>query len=119
MKALLQLAIIAGLCCMAPSCGRASRFVLFQATAYCEHGITRSGVPAHPGVVAADPRVLTLGTRIRVANAGVYSGVYVVRDTGSMVVGRHIDLFIPRRAAAIEFGRKRVLVAVLSRPPHG
>jgi 3D (Asp-Asp-Asp) domain-containing protein len=46
-------------------------------------------------------------------NAGRYSGVYTVTDTGRDVKGRHIDLFIPREAAAKEFGEKVVLVSVL------
>ena len=33
----------------------------FQATAYCESGTTKSGIPTSPGIVAADPRVLPLG----------------------------------------------------------
>ena len=38
----------------------------FQATAYCVTGITKSGVPVAPGHVAADPRVIPLGSMIYV-----------------------------------------------------
>jgi 3D (Asp-Asp-Asp) domain-containing protein len=93
-----------------------ARYHAFKATAYCQRGITRSGIPVHVGVVAADPRVLPLGTRIRVTHAGRYSGVYLVADTGAKVIGHHIDLFIPSLRVAKEFGRQTVLVAVISRP---
>ena len=91
----------------------ASRYIPFEATAYCQYGITKAGTLPHRGTVAADPDVLPLGTRIRVANAGRYSGEYVVTDTGGKVTGRHIDLFIPWRAVALKFGRKKVLVSVV------
>jgi 3D (Asp-Asp-Asp) domain-containing protein len=69
----------------------------------------------HDGIVAADPGVLPLGSRIRVTNAGSYSGIYTVTDTGSKINGLHIDIFIPSRAAAKEFGTKAVGVQVLER----
>jgi 3D (Asp-Asp-Asp) domain-containing protein len=61
--------------------------------------------------------VLPLGSRIQVSNAGAYSGVYTVADTGSKVQGRHIDIFIPNRRQAKVFGKKTVLVRVLRRGP--
>jgi 3D (Asp-Asp-Asp) domain-containing protein len=83
------------------------------ATAYAQSGITRLGTLTHRGIVAADPRVFPLGTRIRVTGAGPYSGTYVVTDTGGKVLGRHIDIFIPEFTAARRFGRKTVLVSVI------
>lgn len=85
----------------------------FLATAFAQRGITRSGRPALCGLVAADLRVLPMGTRILVSNAGPYSGTYTVADTGSKVRGRHIDIFIPSRRRAREFGRRVVAVKVL------
>jgi len=87
----------------------------FEATAYSLTGSTASGVETHRGVVAADPAVLPLGSRIRVHGAGAYSGVYTVRDTGSGVNGREIDIYIPDRAEAKRFGRRRVQVEILER----
>jgi 3D (Asp-Asp-Asp) domain-containing protein len=66
-------------------------------------------------VVAADPTVLPLGTRIRVSGAGPYDGIYVVTDTGSKVTGRTIDLYLRSHAEAKRFGRKNVTVRILSR----
>jgi rare lipoprotein A len=85
----------------------------FLATAYCRKGITKSGRRTRRGIVAADPRVLPLGSLIRVYNAAGYSGEYEVLDTGAKVKGRHIDIYMSRRREALEFGRHRVIVEVL------
>ncbi|HEY2015548.1 MAG TPA: 3D domain-containing protein [Bryobacteraceae bacterium] len=108
-----KLVYVGVLCVLLKIGAEASRYLPFEATAYCQSGITKSGTLTHSGIVAADPRVLPLGTRIRVENAGKYSGEYVVKDTGSKVIGRHIDLYIPHRRLAILFGRKKVLVSVV------
>ena len=93
---------------------------VFQATAYTRQAVTASGVEARSGLVAADPAVLPLGSRIQVSNAGTYSGVYTVADTGSKVLGRHIDIFMHSRTRAKVFGKKFVVVQVLRRgPPRG
>jgi len=91
------------------------RLVRFRcaATAYAQSGTTRMGTFTHRGVVAADPHVFPLGTRIRVTGAGAYSGTYVVADTGSKVRGWHIDIYIPLEEEAVQFGKKVVLVSVL------
>src|SRR5262245_19409516 len=59
----------------------APKRMAFVATAYSIEGRTSSGVPSREGIVAADPSILPLGTRIRVHGAGQYSRDYVVRDT--------------------------------------
>ncbi len=65
------------------------------------------------GVIAADPRHLPLGTRVRL-EAGTYSGEYVVADTGSMVRGRRIDIWTPSTREAMRFGKRTVKLTVLS-----
>jgi rare lipoprotein A len=91
------------------------RLLEFEATAYSVTGTTASGMQTRPGVVAADPAVLPLGSRIRVHGAGAYSGVYTVTDTGPAVKGREIDIFISDGAEAKRFGRRRVHVEILER----
>ena len=90
-----------------------THLIPFLATAYAAEGITKSGEPTRPGIVAADPNVLPIGTMIRVTNAGPHSGVYTVKDTGGKVKGRHIDIFLPGWTRAKQFGRKLVRVTVL------
>jgi 3D (Asp-Asp-Asp) domain-containing protein len=98
---------------LAPVPEPSSRQMDFVATAYAVTGTTASGMQTKPGLVAADPRVLALGTRIRIAEAGPYSGVYTVADTGPKVKGRHIDIFLRDPAEAKRFGKKHVKVEVL------
>src|SRR5262245_8578001 len=89
--------------------------VMFSATAYAIDGRTASGVRTRRGIVAADPKVLPLGSRIRVSQAGPYDGVYVVHDTGPAIKGHEIDIYMPSNAEAKRFGRRSVQVEVLSR----
>jgi 3D (Asp-Asp-Asp) domain-containing protein len=84
----------------------------FEATAYSLRGRTASGVPTQPGVIAADPRVLPLGSVVHV-RAGQYSGVYTVHDTGSRVKGNLVDVWVPSSREARSFGRRQVKLQVL------
>jgi 3D (Asp-Asp-Asp) domain-containing protein len=91
------------------------RLLEFEATAYSETGTTAYGTQTHTGIVAADPAVLPLGSHIRVQDAGAFSGVYTVTDTGPGVKGRQIDIFVADGAEAKRFGRRRVHVEILER----
>lgn len=86
----------------------------FRATAYCLKGRTATGGGVRRGIVAADRRVLPLGTRIQIS-AGAYSGTYTVADTGGSVRGRTIDIWVPSCSEANRFGRKTVMVSVMGR----
>ncbi len=85
----------------------------YIATAYAQSGVTASGEYAHRHVVAADPDVLPLGTRIKITRAGRYSGEYVVADTGSKIEGRKLDIYLSSEAACRKFGKRGVRVKVL------
>lgn len=86
----------------------------FTATAYALRGRTASGRPVARGVIAADRRVLPIGTRVRI-QAGSYSGEYTVADTGGAVRGRKIDIWVPSTSEAMRFGRRPVKLTVLTR----
>jgi 3D (Asp-Asp-Asp) domain-containing protein len=81
----------------------------FSATAYCLKGRTASGAGVRRGIIAADPRVLPLGTRINL-NAGAYSGNYLVADTGGAIKGRKLDIWVANCSEARRFGRRTVTV---------
>jgi len=85
----------------------------FEATAYTIEGETASGAQTHKGIVAADPKILPLGSRIRVSDAGAYDGEYTVADTGREIKGHEIDIYIRNDAEAKRFGRKAVSVELL------
>ena len=84
----------------------------YTATAYSLRGRTASGKPVARGVIAADPRVLPLGTRVRI-DAGEFSGEYIVADTGGAVKGRRVDIWTPTTREAMRFGRRAVKLTVL------
>ena len=84
----------------------------YTATAYSLHGRTATGVAPATGMIAADPRVLPLGSRVRI-EAGSYSGEYVVTDTGGAVKGHRIDIWTPTSRDAMRFGRRAVKLTVL------
>jgi 3D (Asp-Asp-Asp) domain-containing protein len=88
----------------------------FTATAYCLAGRTASGKRTRRGMVAADHRVLPLGSVIHIDTpAQPYSGTYTVTDGGAAVKGRRIDLFVPDCRRARIFGKRRVTVRVIQR----
>jgi 3D (Asp-Asp-Asp) domain-containing protein len=84
----------------------------FEATAYCVTGISKSGTIIAPGHVAADPKVIPLGSMIYV-DSPLMGGIYQVLDTGELVKGKIIDIFIPSYESCKEFGRRAVKVKVL------
>lgn len=92
-------------------------FYDFEATAYSISGRTASGAMTRRGIIAADPRILPLGSIVHI-RAGRYSGTYTVLDTGGLIKGRRIDIYVPAYAEALAFGRRTVKLKVIwaSRP---
>src|ERR1044071_4063993 len=87
----------------------------YSATAYSLRGRTASGMYVSRGLIAADPRHLPLGTRVRI-EAGPWSGEYVVADTGGAIKGRIVDIWTPSSREAMQFGRRTIKLTVLSFP---
>ena len=84
-------------CCM-ECCGKAD-------------GITASGVRATPGVtVAVDPAVIPLGADVLVDYGDGEICYYRADDTGSGVVGNHIDLCVADHQTAVQLGRRTATV---------
>jgi 3D (Asp-Asp-Asp) domain-containing protein/peptidoglycan hydrolase CwlO-like protein len=85
----------------APPPPRPGGTMTVHATGYCLKGTTATGLPVGPGIVATDPSVIPLGTRMTIPGYG--EGV--AADTGSGIQGRRIDVWIKSCAAAAAFGR--------------
>ena len=77
-------------------------------TAYCPcaeccgrwaDGVTASGLPATPGVVAVDPEVIPLGS-----TAVIDGQRYLAADTGSGVEGLHIDICMGSHEETVAHG---------------
>ena len=82
----------------------------FSATAYCFSGRTAMGHGVRRGLIAADPRVLKMGSRV-VISAGPWSGTYLVSDTGGAIKGKRIDIWVPSCGEARRFGRRTVQIS--------
>ena len=78
------------------------------ATAYDLPGHTATGVPVGPGIIAVDPNVIPLGTRMTIPGYG--EGV--AADTGSAIVGNRIDVWVPNYAAASQWGVRTVTITL-------
>ena len=74
--------------------------------------VTATGMRAGYGVVAVDPAVIPLGSRLYIEGYGVA----IAGDTGGAIKGYRIDLGFDTARAAIRFGRRTVRVYVLSTP---
>ncbi len=90
------------------------KVVTMTATAYSAGGTTASGRPAKWGVVAVDPRVIPLGTKVYVETPdGSYIyGTAIAADTGGAIKGYKIDICVNTRAEAYRFGRRPVNVYI-------
>ena len=86
----------------------------FTATAYCKGTMTASGINVRPGIAAADPQLLPVGSVVRVDKlADRYDGIYTVMDTGPKVQGRHVDIYLWSCNDALELGRRAISLTVL------
>jgi 3D (Asp-Asp-Asp) domain-containing protein/LysM repeat protein len=96
-----------------------SKEIIVEATAYtasCEgcSGITATGIDllSNPNqkVISVDPSVIPLGSKVYVEGYGEA----IAGDTGGAIKGNKIDIFIPTKQEAINFGRKQVKVTILN-----
>ena len=72
-------------------------------------GRTAMGIQATKGVIAVDPRVIPLGTRVFVDGYGTA----IAADVGSAIKGHRIDVCFSSRREALRWGRRHVQVMVL------
>lgn len=78
-------------------------------------GITRTGIKARRGIIAVDPRVIPLGTKVYVEVAGSTPdyGYALAADTGGAIKGNLIDLYLDDQKTVDAWGVKRVKVYIL------
>jgi 3D (Asp-Asp-Asp) domain-containing protein/predicted nucleic acid-binding Zn-ribbon protein len=85
-----------------------ARTITVYATGYAIRGTTATGMPVGYGVVAVDPSVIPLGTRLTIPGYG--EGV--AADTGGGVRGATIDLWFPTLAEARAWGGRTVTITL-------
>ncbi len=99
---------------------KAKKMYVMKATAYTsgEDGgnSTATGMAPKKGVVAVDPKVIPLGTKlfIRTTKGDYVYGYAVAADTGGAIKGKKIDVFLETKKEVSNFGRRNVEVYVLS-----
>jgi len=84
------------------------RTLVVKAYAYALRGTTASGIPVAPGVIAVDPRVIPLGTRLWVPGYG--EGI--AADTGGDIKGNTIDVWMASEKQASDWGIKTLTITV-------
>lgn len=79
------------------------------------YGITASGTKVRPGVVAVDPRVIPLGTKLYVKSLDGTKdyGFAIAEDKGGAIKGNKIDLYFETAEQVRQFGRRKVKVYIL------
>lgn len=108
---------------------RYSKVIEMEATAYTasyadtgkhpdhpEFGICYTGMEAREGIIAVDPDVIPLYTRLYVECLGDVPdyGFCIAGDIGSGVKGKQIDLYLDTEEAVKKWGRKKVKVYILN-----
>ena len=88
--------------------GAGQRTLTVTATAYILRGRTATGLPTSWGIVAVDPNVIPLGTKLTIPGYGEA----IAADTGPGVQGAAIDVWVPDLAAATAFGRRTVTIVL-------
>ena len=91
-----------------PAAATGTRTFVADAVAYHLPGKTASGLPVGVGVIAVDPTVIPLGTRVFIPGYGPA----VAADVGTAIRGNIIDLWMPSTARALAWGRRTVTITI-------
>jgi len=97
-----------------------AKLINVTATAYCNTSdggqVTALGRPTGFGIVAVDPRVIPLGSKLYITSAdGSYVyGYCIAGDTGGAIKGNRVDLFLGSEAECRKFGRRPMQVYILN-----
>lgn len=92
-----------------------SYYIDVTATAYGTlSGKTATGKEVDYGMIAVDPSVVPLGTKVYLTGSWGDMGVCTAEDTGSAIKGNRIDVFLGDDEALLnEFGRRSMRIYIL------
>ena len=89
-----------------------------QMTAYClNRSTTRRGRYVRAGIVAADPRLFPLSRYVELYADGRYLGRFLIDDTGRLIKGNIIDIWMPTCREARQFGRRKGTAVLVPQQP--
>lgn len=89
----------------------------YVATAYTHTGYnTATGVyPKEKHTIAVDPSIIPLGSIVYISSDFPdITGYYKAEDTGSVIKGKKIDIFMDNHSACLQFGKRNVFVTVVN-----
>ncbi len=97
---------------VAPNGMSYAKVLTCKATAYHEPegSLTKSGTLSRVGAIAVDPSVIPLGTKLYVEGYGYC----VAEDTGGLIKGNRIDVYLDSEEECINWGVKSVTVYILN-----
>lgn len=82
----------------------------FEATAYSGDPITATGTTPQVGrTIAVDPKVIPLGSKVYIEGMGTF----IAEDTGGVIKGNIIDIFMGSSSECKNWGRRNVRLKIL------
>lgn len=85
------------------------RIEVMVVTSYCDvRNNCADGTRPGPGTVAVDPKIIPLGTRMYIPGYGNA----VAHDTGGLIKGNRLDIWLPTKEQCIQWGRQEVQVII-------
>ena len=96
---------------------RAGERVAVSVTAYCLQGRTRRGNLVRHGIVAVDRALFPLGREVELFFGRTTYGRFLADDTGGVIKGGRIDVWMADCSAARRFGRRRGYAQLVPREP--
>jgi len=96
---------------------RASERIAVSVTAYCLQGRTRRGNPVRDGIIAVDRALFPLGREVDLFFGRKTYGRFLADDTGGVIKGGRIDVWMSDCTAARRFGRRRGYAQLVRRQP--
>lgn len=96
-----------------PGSGESIRMLATAYTLACGNGdgVTATGTIPRPGIIAVDPRVIPHDTLVYIEDYGYFRA----EDTGGVIKGNRIDVFMHSREDALNFGKRWVDVKIIGR----
>ncbi|HYC51349.1 MAG TPA: 3D domain-containing protein [Gemmatimonadaceae bacterium] len=89
-----------------------------EMTAYClTRTTTRRGRYVRAGIVAADPRLFPLSRYVELYDGRRYLGRFLIDDTGRLIKGNIVDVWMPTCREAKIFGRRKGIAVLVPREP--
>lgn len=83
-----------------------------NASAYSGDTMTASGQRPRWGTIAVDPKVIPLGSKVYVP---YFDKVFIANDTGGIIRGTMIDIFMKSATNMNNFGRRNIEIYVLNK----